>query len=107
MNARQRGWAATGLLVGGAASLVGGTVLAVITGSHIIGTGAQVLWAWFSHVPFLAEANPRPIPAHDFFGPALAFLGGLAAVFLGWILIIRGATLAWPTRYDRSPQNAP
>ncbi|GEM_PF-6182828 len=41
MNVWQRGWAATGLILGGAAMLLGGTVLAVIKGSQIIGMGVQ------------------------------------------------------------------
>lgn len=106
MNVWQRGWAATGLLLGGTAILVGGTVLAVIKGAQLIGMGVQVLWAWFSYVPFLGEPNPRPIPTYDFFWPALALLGGFAAFFVGWVVIIRGASLAWPTRFDRSQQNA-
>nr|WP_201469570.1 hypothetical protein [Microbacterium hydrocarbonoxydans] len=106
MNVWQRGRGATGLLLGGAAILVGGTVLAVIKGVQIIGMGVQVLWAWLSYVPILAEANPRQIPAYDFFWPVLAFLAGFAAFVLGWVLIIRGASLAWPTRFDRSQPNA-
>lgn len=106
MSVRRRGWAATGLLLGGAAMITGGTVLAVLKGAQIIGMGFQVLWAWLSYVPILAEANPRPIPAYDFFWPALALVGGLAAVFVGWVIIVRGVALAWPTRFDRSQQNA-
>lgn len=106
MNVWQRVWAATGLLLGGAVILVGGTVLAVIKGSQVIGMGVQVFWAWLSYVPILAEPNPRQIPAYDFFWPVVALLGGFAAFFLGWVVIIRGASLAWPNRSDRSPQNA-
>lgn len=106
MDVWQRGWAATGLLLGGAAILLGGTVLAVIKGAQIIGMGVQVLWAWLSYVPILAEPNPRPIPAYDFFWPVLALLGGFAVFLIGWVVIIRGASLAWPTRFDRSQRNA-
>lgn len=105
MNVR-RGWVATGLLLGGAAILLGGTVLAVTKGSQILGMGVQVLWAWLSYVPILGESNPRQVPAHDFFWPVLALLGGFAAFLLGWVVIIRGASLAWPARFDRSQQNA-
>ncbi|EYT59746.1 MULTISPECIES: hypothetical protein [Microbacterium] len=106
MNVQQRGWAVTGLLLGGASILLGGTVLAVIQGAQIIGMGVQVLLAWLSYVPIFAEPNPRQIPTYDFFWPLLALLGGVAAFFLGWVVIIRGASLAWPTRFDRSQQNA-
>ncbi|MDR6691176.1 hypothetical protein J2X55_002088 [Microbacterium sp. 1154] len=102
MKAGQRGMAITGLLVGGAALLVGGMVLTVVKGSQIIGMGVQVFGAWFSYVPIFGEASPKPIPAYDFFWPALALVGGLAAFFLGWVVIIRSAALAWPTRFDRS-----
>lgn len=106
MNVRHRGWAATGMLLGGAALLLGGTVLAAVTASQIFGMGVQVLWAWFSYVPFLAEPDPRDIPTYDIFWPVLALLGGVAAFFIGWVVIIRGASLAWPTRFDRSQQDA-
>ncbi|KQQ69016.1 hypothetical protein [Microbacterium sp. Leaf320] len=107
MNVWRRGWAATGLLLGGAAIILGGTVLAVIMGSQIVGMGMQVLSAWLSYVPILAEPNPRQIPAYDFFRPVLALLGGFAAFLLGWVIIVRGVSLAWPTRFDRSPQDSP
>lgn len=102
MKAGQRGLAITGLLIGGATLLVGGTVLTVIKGSQMIGMSVQVFGAWFSYVPIFTEAAPKPIPAYDFFWPALTLVGGLAAFFLGWVVIIRGAALAWPTRFDRS-----
>lgn len=102
MKVGKRGWAITGLVVGGAAFLVGGTVLTVIKGSQIIGMGAHVFGAWFSYVPIFSEATPKPIPAYDFFWPALALVAGSAAFFLGWVVIIRSAALAWPTRFDRS-----
>ncbi|WP_309668665.1 hypothetical protein [Microbacterium sp. SORGH_AS_0454] len=54
--------AITGLLIGGAALLVGGTMLTAIKGSQIIGMGVQVFGAWFSYVPIFTEATPKPIP---------------------------------------------
>ncbi|MDR6098765.1 hypothetical protein QE454_002384 [Microbacterium sp. SORGH_AS454] len=62
MKAGQRGLAITGLLIGGAALLVGGTMLTAIKGSQIIGMGVQVFGAWFSYVPIFTEATPKPIP---------------------------------------------
>lgn len=86
--------------------LVGGTVLAVMKGSQILDMGLQVLGAWSSYVPILAEPNPRPIPAYDFFWPTFALLGGFATFAVGWVVIIRGTEIAWPARFDRSQQSA-
>ncbi len=78
--------------------LVGGTVLAAVKGAQILDMGLQVLGAWWSYMPILAEPNPRPIPTYDFFWPALALLGGFATFAVGWVSPGAAATRAvWIT----------
>jgi hypothetical protein len=103
MDGWQRVLAATGLLLVGGFALVGGTALAVIKALEVLTVFLLSLWA---AGPSLFDLEPRPVPAFDFFWPALALLTGVLILLLGWVTIIRGATLAWPRRFDRSASDA-
>ena len=89
-------------LCGGALALVTGILIIVTMVLHLAGAGAAVLGAWISHVTLFAEPDPVPIPVFEFFWPSLGLVGGITLFLVGWTLIIRGAALAWPSRFDRS-----
>lgn len=97
---------ATMLFAVGSCALVGGTALAVVMATELLRMGVGTLWALLSWVPFLSEPNRHPVPEYDLFLPSLTMLVGLFVVLVGWVVVIRAAALAWPSRFDRSRGDA-
>lgn len=102
MTGWQRGSVTALLFLAGVCALVSGTVGAVVAGSEMLGMALQILLALLTYVPLLSAPNPRPVPEFDFFWPSIAVAGGVLTSSLGWVLIIRGTTLAWPRRFRKS-----
>jgi hypothetical protein len=83
----------------GIVALIAGTSLIVMKTLDVLSVTVSSLWAYG---PSLFQLEPRPIPPFDFLWPALAVLGGLLVFSIEWVAIIKGASLAWPHRFDRS-----
>jgi len=103
MSGSRRALRATLVLALGATALTGGTVLTVFMAVAILRMGTQALSALWSWIPmFEITGAGRPVPQYDFFAPSLAMLGGILLVSIGWVVIIRGATAAWPDRFNHA-----
>lgn len=104
MASVQRGSAVAGLFVAGGGALVGGMTAAVLNAFQLLGGIAWwVWWAISARISFFGSTpDPAPMPVFDFLRPGILFVGGVLVLLLGWVLIIRAATLAWPDRRDRT-----
>ena len=103
MSAWLRGLTAAGLILIGAVITAGGTWVIVAKALELLTVVMSFLWA---HGPTLFELDPRPVPQADLFWPALALIGGVLAFLVGWVAIVRGLSIAWPARFDRSQRDA-
>ncbi|WP_406249908.1 hypothetical protein ACI7YT_07475 [Microbacterium sp. M] len=103
MSGSRRALRATLVLALGATALTGGAVLTVFMAVAILRMGAHALFALWSWVPMFGIAGAgHPVPQYDFFSPSLAMLGGILLFSIGWVVIIRGATAAWPDRFNHA-----
>jgi hypothetical protein len=105
MTEWRRGTAAAALFGFGGCALVGGTTLAAFQAIQLVmGVTGWAWWVVLSGVRFPGGSKPKhvPFPTFDFLTPGLLLVVGVLVLLLGWVALIKAATLAWPDRRDRS-----